>query len=178
MKQALLWESRVSWCLLSHLKLQPYSLGCPLVLCYFLSSVVYCLGCTCTLFNTQEAMFSHFAVNMQSFFNAWMICSRALTHYSPAVNLTSCFTYAKAPSDMHRHSITYTHCSKSNFYEQNDILWTHWHPGRRMYNLVFVDWSHPSSHPAASLAPSKANLHHCTGLIHIQREFILSQMST
>ena len=84
--------------------------------------VVYCLGCGRALFNTQEAMFSHFPVNMQSFFSAWMMCVRALTHYSPAVDLTSCFTYSKPPSDMDRHSVMYTHCSKSNFYEQNDVL--------------------------------------------------------
>lgn len=176
-KQALPQESRVSRCLWSHFKLQPYSLGCPLVLCYSLRLVVYCLGCTCALFNTQEEMFSHFPVNMQSFFSAWMMCARALTHYSPAVDLTSCFTYSKPPSDMDHHNITYTHCSKSNFYEQNDILWTHWHRGRRTCNFVFCDWSNLSSHSPASLVPSKGNLHHWhRTYIYLERVYSFSDV--
>lgn len=105
-KQGLLQESRVSRCLLSHSQLQSYSFGCPSALCLFLSAVVYCLGSTCAPLNTQEAMFSHFPVNMQSFFGACLIRARALTHYSPANDLISCFTYGKPPSDMHLHNIS------------------------------------------------------------------------
>lgn len=126
LKQGLLQENRVSQHLLSHSQLQPYSFISPSALGCFLSSVVYCLGCTWALLNTQEAMFSHFAVNVQSFFSACLMCARAFAYYSPPVDLTSCLTYGKAPSDMHLHNIMYAHCSKSNFYEQNDVLWTHW----------------------------------------------------
>ena len=41
---------------------------------------------------TQEAMFSHVAVNVQSFSGACLMCARAFPYYSPSVDLTSCFT--------------------------------------------------------------------------------------
>lgn len=169
LKQGLLEESGVSWCLLSHPQLQPYLFGCPSALCYFLSSIVYHLGYTCVPLKAQEAMFSHFAVNVQSLFGACLMCARAFPYYSPSADLTSCFSDGKAPSDMHLLNIMYTHCSKSNFCEQNVILWTHWYTVRRACTLVSIDWSNSNSHSPTSLVPSKANLHLGTRLLHIQR---------
>lgn len=120
-KQIWLQQSRVSWCPLSHLKLQPCSLCCPFILCYFFSSVVYCPGCTWCALKYPGGNVLTLPANMQSFFSALHVMYWALTPYSPAVDLISCFIYAKAPSDMLHQNLKYTHCSKSYFYEQNDI---------------------------------------------------------
>lgn len=178
MKQALPQESRVSRCLWSHFKLQPHLLGCPLVLCCFLRSAVFCLGCTCALFNTQEAMFSHFPVNMQSFFSAWVMCERALTHYS----LQRILHLASLIPSLHLTWIIITSrilivakaifMNKMIFYELTDI------EGEEPVILSSVieaisvlilrlPWSHLKEIYIIG-----------TGLIYIWREFILSQMSS
>lgn len=178
MKQALLQESRVSRCLWSHFKLQPCSLGCPLVLCYFCAWLFTALAVVVlSLIPRRRCSHTFLWICNLSLVPGWCVWGLL-----PIIPLQWILHLASLIPSLHLTWIVIASCilivAKAIF--MNKMMF---------YELTAIEGEEPvilsSLTEAISvliLRPPWPHLKEIyiigTGLIHIWREFILSQMSS